>query len=53
LTIPYVAFLAHLPEEFSEVRNISLGKNEILIKGGEPDQVVTLPAVGLVAAGLA
>jgi hypothetical protein len=53
LTIPYVAFLAHLPEGFSEVRDISLGKNEILVQGREPDQVVTLPASGLAAAGLA
>jgi hypothetical protein len=47
LTIPYVAFLAHLPEGFGEVRDISLGKNEILVQGREPDQVVTLPASGL------
>jgi hypothetical protein len=53
LTIPYVAFLAHLPEGFGEVRDISLGKNEILVQGREPDQVVTVPASGLAAAGLA
>ena len=53
LTIPYVAFLAHLPEGFSEVRDISLSKNEILVQGKEPAQVVTLPASGLAAAGLA
>jgi hypothetical protein len=53
LTIPYVAFLAHLPEGFSEVRDISLGKNQIFVQGREPDQAVTVPASGLVAAGLA
>jgi hypothetical protein len=49
LTVPYVALLAHLPEGFSEVRDISLGKNEILVQGREPDQVVSLPAAGLAA----
>jgi hypothetical protein len=53
LTIAYLAFLAHLPEGFSEVRDLSLSKNEILVQGREPDQVVTLPASGLAAAGLA
>jgi hypothetical protein len=51
LTVPYVAFLAHLPEGFSEVRDISLRKNEILVQGREPDQVVSLPASGLAAVG--
>jgi hypothetical protein len=53
LTIPYVAFMVHLPEGLSEVRDISLGKNQILVQGREPDQAVTVPASGLVAAGLA
>jgi hypothetical protein len=53
VTISYVAFLAHLPERFNEVRDIRLSKNEIVVQGGEPDQVVTLPASGLAAAGLA
>ena len=53
LTIPYVAFLAHLPEGFSEVRDITLGKNEILVRGMSPHQMVVLPASGLAAAGLA
>jgi hypothetical protein len=53
LTIPYVAFLAHLPEGFDEVRDIRLEKNEILVEGGEPGQVFTLPASGLAALGLA
>jgi hypothetical protein len=52
LTIPYIAFLAHLPEGFGEVRDISLGKNEITVQGKETDQVVALPASGLAAAGL-
>jgi hypothetical protein len=51
LTISYVAFLAHLPEGFVEVRDITLGKNEILIAGAAPDQKVSLPASGLAAAG--
>jgi hypothetical protein len=53
LTIAYLAFLTHLPEGFSEVRDISLSKNEILVQGREPDQRVILPASGLAAAGLA
>ena len=53
LTIPYVAFLAQLPEGFREVRDISLRKNEILVQGREPDQMVTIPASGLAAVGLA
>jgi hypothetical protein len=53
LTIPYVAFLAYLPEGLNEVGDISLGKNEILVHGREPDQVITVPASGLAAAGLA
>jgi len=52
LTVPYLAFLAHLPEGMNEVREISLGKKEILVQGGAPDQVVTLPASGLAAWGL-
>jgi hypothetical protein len=52
LTIPYVAFLAHLPEGFSEVRDIRLGKNEILVQAMAPDQMVSLPASGLAATGL-
>jgi len=52
LTIPYLAFLAHLPEGMNEVREISLGKKEILVQGGAPDQLVTLPASGLAAWGL-
>jgi len=53
LTAPYVAFLAHLPDGFSEVRNISTGKGEILVEGSEPSQVVRVPASGITAAGLA
>ncbi len=53
MTIPYIAFLAHLPEGFSEVRDVRLGKNEIVVQGGEPEQVVTIPASGLAALGLA
>jgi hypothetical protein len=52
VTIPYVAFLTQLPEGFVEVGDIRLGKNEILIQGGVPDQVVTVPASGLAATGL-
>jgi hypothetical protein len=52
LTIPYLAFLAHLPDGLNEVREISLGKKEILVQGRAPDQAVTLPASGLAAWGL-
>jgi len=53
LTANYIAFLACLPEGFSEVRDISLGKDEILVHGKESGQVVTVPAAGIAAAGLA
>jgi hypothetical protein len=52
LAASYIAFLAHLPEEFSEVRDISLGKDEILVHGEESGQVVSVPASGIAAAGL-
>ena len=52
LTVPYVAFLAQVPEGFSAVRDISLSKNAILVQGPEADQVITVPAAGLAAAGL-
>ena len=53
LTVRYVAFLAHLPEGFREVRDISLDKNQIRIQGGEAGQVITVPASGLATLGLA
>jgi len=53
LTATYVAFLAHLPEGFNEVRDISLGKDEIRVHGKESGQVVSVPASGIAAAGLA
>jgi hypothetical protein len=53
VTTSYVAFLAHLPEGFSEVRDIHLSKTEILVQGKEPDQAIRVPASGLAAAGLA
>ena len=53
VTISYVAFLAHLPEGFNEVRDIRQSKNEILVQGEEPDQAIRVPASGLVASGLA
>ena len=51
-TVPYVAFLAHLPEGFNEVRDITLGRNEILVQGSGKSQQVRVPASGLAAAGL-
>ncbi|SPE29270.1 conserved hypothetical protein [Acidobacteriia bacterium SbA2] len=53
LTACYIAFLACLPEGFSEIRDISLGKDEILVHGKESGQVVTVPADGIAPAGLA
>ncbi len=53
VTIAYVAFLAHLPEGFVEVRDIRTDKDGIVIEGGESGQQVTVPAAGLAAAGLA
>jgi hypothetical protein len=47
VTISYLAFLAHLPEGFTDIRDITLGKNEILVQGAAPDQKVSLPASGL------
>jgi hypothetical protein len=52
LTAPYVAFLTRLPEGFNEVRDITLGKNEIQVQGVEPAQVVSVPASGLESLGL-
>ena len=52
LTARYCAFLAYLPEGFSDVGNISLGKDEIVVHGKEFDQMVSVPASGIVAAGL-
>jgi hypothetical protein len=53
LTASYIAFLAGLPEGFSEVRDITLGKDEILVHGKEASQVVSVAASGIAAAGLA
>ena len=53
LTAAYVAFLAQLPEGFSEVRNISVGKDEILLEGSDSSHVVRVPASGISAAELA
>jgi hypothetical protein len=52
VTISYVAFLAHLPEGFSEVRDIRLSKNGIHVQGKDPEQAIRVPASGLAAAGL-
>jgi len=48
----YVAFLAHLPDGFTVVRNITMGKGEILVEGGDSRQVVSVPASGISVAGL-
>jgi hypothetical protein len=45
--------LAYLPEGFSDVGDISLGRDEILVHGKEFDQVVSVPASGIAATGLA
>ena len=50
-TIQYVAFLACLPEALKEVRNIKLGRDDIIIQGSGENQVVRVPASGLLGAG--
>jgi hypothetical protein len=52
LAAGYIAFLAHLPEGFNEVRDISLEEDAIVVHGGEPDQEVRVSASGLKASGL-
>jgi hypothetical protein len=52
LAASYIAFLAHLPEGFSEVRDISLEDDAIVVHGGESDQEVRASASGLKASGL-
>lgn len=51
-TIQYIAFLAHLPEDFENVRDITLSKNEIIIHGIERGQVYHVAASGLGGTGL-
>jgi hypothetical protein len=51
-TVQYVAFLAHLPEEFARVRDITLSRNEIMVRGIERNQVHRLRASGLQGTGL-
>jgi len=52
LAAPYVAFLAQLPEGFREVSNVSLEEGAIVVYGGDPAQVMRIPATGLKAVGL-
>ena len=52
VTVSYVAFLAHLPEGFSEVRDIRLSKKAVHIQGKDPNQEISVPASGLAASGL-
>jgi hypothetical protein len=47
LTARYISFLAHVSEDFVVVRDIQLGKNEILIKGDGRRSALRLPATGL------
>jgi hypothetical protein len=51
LTVGYFSFLTQVPEEFGGVRNIELGKDEILIHGSGRRSTVRLPAAGLAANG--
>ena len=53
VTISYLAFLAHRPEGFGEVRDVRVSKNTIHVQGGEPRQEISVPASGLTAMGLA
>jgi hypothetical protein len=50
-TIRYAAFLAHLPSDFRNVRDVKLAGDKILIQGSG-HELVTIPAAGLAAAGL-
>jgi len=52
VTAPYLAFLAQVPEEFGNVRDIQLGKNEIIVLGSNRRSSFTVPASGLADLGL-
>ena len=47
ITVSYVCFLAQVPENFGAVRDIQVGKNEILVQGSGRRSSVHLPAAGL------
>jgi hypothetical protein len=46
-SIDYVAFLAHVPQRFDQLRDITLGKNEILVLGRHRKDLLHLSAGGL------
>ncbi|HXH50067.1 MAG TPA: hypothetical protein VNM47_12050 [Terriglobia bacterium] len=51
-SIRYLAFLAQIPSELAEIRNIGIEGNEIVVRGKEKGTVVKVPAPGLSGFGL-
>jgi hypothetical protein len=52
-TARYLSFLVQVPEDFGEVRDIQVAKNEILIQGSGRRSSLHLPASGLDGKGWA
>lgn len=50
--VQYLSFLAQVPEDFAELRDIRLAKGEILIQGSGRAQPVAVTATGLEGTGL-
>jgi hypothetical protein len=53
VTASYITFLAQVPQQFAGVRDIQVGKNEILIQGSGRRSSLHLPASGLANLGWA
>ncbi len=52
-TIHYIAFLAHLPPDYGDVRDIQLERDEIVVTNSRRKPVARVAASGLAGAGLA
>ncbi len=51
-TVHYLSFLAEVPPDFGDLKDIRLAKNEILLQGSGRREHVPLPATGLENTGL-
>jgi hypothetical protein len=51
-SVRYLAFLAQVPSELAEIRNIGIEGNEIVVRGKEKGTLVKVPAPGLSSFGL-
>ncbi|HKT11271.1 MAG TPA: hypothetical protein VJW77_05530 [Terriglobia bacterium] len=52
-TVRYLAFLAHMPGELSEIRTIETEGNEIIVRGNEKGTAIRIPSPGLSSFGVA